>query len=446
MTETHQAQTSSYPRVLIMHTSCIYEQDHYGLLFRTLFGDWPKTNVAQIYSGGAGIGPTFFGKTFNLGISERRFGHIFYQIKPGILKSSSTITVQADTEHKDTQQVRWYRRIRYKILCGLLSSGLWEIAFPPHLSEELLHWVQAFSPDVIYIQSGLAMAKLSMHLQEKLGIPIVFHPVDDWPNALYRGNPIMHQVSLRTARQLINRASVRIGFSQRMADGYKEQFGHSFEEVLMHGDDCDRFAIAEPERVAKPGEISVLYSGGLGLQRWQSLLDMCEAAQLLKRDNIKITISVYTSSIPPDAVNYLNREERLDIFPALTHEMVPSHFKGADILLLLEPFDQSIANNIRYSISTKAHLYMMSEVPILVYGSPSAGVVDYALQEGWGYVVPERNPDALADAVRTLSVNDALRASLCTMANKSVARHHVLGKNRKRFVSIMQRAKYSSAK
>ena len=38
-----------YPRVLLLHMTKVRLDDPVNLLVRTLFGGWPKENIAQIY-------------------------------------------------------------------------------------------------------------------------------------------------------------------------------------------------------------------------------------------------------------------------------------------------------------------------------------------------------------------------------------------------------------
>jgi hypothetical protein len=77
------------------------------------------------------------------------------------------------------------------------------------------------------------------------------------------------------------------------------------------------------------------------LDRWISIIDLCDAAKILeKKIDKKIIVTAYASIVPPEAVNQLLEKENLQILPAPTHEELPSLLKGADILFLPETFDK----------------------------------------------------------------------------------------------------------
>ena len=78
-----------FPRVLIIYHSCINKADQHGVSIRGWFGDWPKENLAQIYSGGEFGDEKFCGYNFKLGPKERRLGRFFYKLKESSIGQSS---------------------------------------------------------------------------------------------------------------------------------------------------------------------------------------------------------------------------------------------------------------------------------------------------------------------------------------------------------------------
>jgi len=73
----------------------------------------------------------------------------------------------------------------------------------------------------------------------------------------------------------------------------------------MIGDSFDRFKQSKAIRVVKDGKISIIYTGNLGQGVWESLIDLCTAAQILGADGFDIIVSAFTSAIPQEAVNNL---------------------------------------------------------------------------------------------------------------------------------------------
>ena len=133
-----------YPRVLIIYNNGIFQSDQYGLLIRNLFDEWPRTHLAQVFSGGESNDMPFCGQVFKLGISERRFGRLFFSIKYSSL-GDSTHPVRMSEMNVDfsLQRVSQLTRWRSAFSNLLLSTGIWELIFSPQLSSQLLKWMRS---------------------------------------------------------------------------------------------------------------------------------------------------------------------------------------------------------------------------------------------------------------------------------------------------------------
>lgn len=71
----------------------------------------------------------------------------------------------------------------------------------------------------------------------------------------------------------------------------------------------------------------------------------------------------------PDIPDELLCSEHVDFLPLPgSHDQLPAVLAGCDVLFLPGHFDTAYQNAIQLSLSSKAHLYMMSGRPILVYG------------------------------------------------------------------------------
>ncbi len=77
---------------------------------------------------------------------------------------------------------------------------------------------------------------------------------------------------------------------------------------------------------------------------------------------------------------------------------------------------------------------MMSEKPILVYASPKTGIVHYAKEEGWAFVVEEQNPDKLAQALQLLLTNNEICKKIVNKGLEVVSKNHVAEKVRANFL------------
>ena len=434
---------SDFPRVLIVYHSRINRYDQHGVSIRGWFANWPKENLAQIYSGGE-IGENSF-STFNfkLGQNERRFGHIFFRLKDSSIGQSSYTISLTDSLSKIKKQSVW-ALIKNKVSELLIKSGLWEVIFKPRLSKELECFINDFKPQIIYCQGyNLTFSWLPLLLHNKFNLPICFQTGDDWPSNLYKNTTMsvfVRPLVKKTVKELFNKSSIRLANGIPMAKAFKNSYGVDFEPLMM----CDnilRFQKAKEHRLVKSSTLSIVYTGNLGSNRWTTLIDLNEAISLLTKDGINVMVTVFATTVPPEAVNELHKCTNINILPNPTHEDLPSYLKGADILFLPESFDTEQAKSISLSISTKAHLYMMSERPILVYAPAITGTVKYAMEEDWACVVKEREPIKLAQAIGYLHKNKDFRNRLVSKGIEVANRNHDETKVRDRFLSILSKFK-----
>ena len=429
------AAEAEYPRVLVVYHSCINKADQHGVSIRNWFADWPRERVAQVYSGNEVGEDRFFKYTYRIGPLERRFGSLFFRIKGKTLESSRSLLLNTGDEGRLASS-NWMGIVKNRLSRFLIRAGLWEVLFKPIVSHRMAQWIEKFNPDIIYAQGyTLSFAWLPVLLHKRLGIPICFQTGDDWPRFLYRDGAaslLVRPFVDRAARKLIACSSVRFSNGDRMSREYARRYGLLFVPLMMC-DSWDRFKEATPRRLVDNDTISILYSGGLGHDRWHSIADLAAAAALLGCSGYRVKISVLASEVPKEALSTLAGLDNTEVLPPPKHEDLPGLLKAADILFLPETFDPAEVEVIGLSISTKAHLYMMSERPILVYGAASTGVVDYARTCGWGHVVDVRDIELLASAVKRLASDGFLRDELVSKGLHVALDRHDAHRVRERF-------------
>lgn len=432
---------NKYPRVLIIYHSRINKADQHGVSIRGWFGDWPKENMAQIYSGGEVGEEVFCSYNFRLGQKERRFGKYFYKLKGSSLGQSSYPLILNKRVTKINKHSLW-SLLMNKISIFFVNTGIWELFFKPILSDEMIQFIEKFNPQIIYCQGyQLTYTWLPVMIHNKFHIPICFQTGDDWPSSLYKDSflsIVIKPIVNRSIMTLLSCAKARLANGKLMAEVFKKRYGFYFEPLMMC-DDLSRFRSALPHRVVSNDSISIVYAGGLGHKRWASIIELCKAAELLRNENYKIIVTVFATEIPHEAISILRDQNNLQILHGPSHEELPSLLKGADILYLPETFDLIVARTISLSISTKAHLYMLSEKPILMYASPITGTMNYSLEERWGYNVQEHNLTTLANAIRNLLVDEGLQIQLIERGLEVASINHDQQKIRTRFLEILNR-------
>jgi glycosyltransferase involved in cell wall biosynthesis len=398
--------------------------------------------LLQIYTGVTVEKQSFCGSDFHIGKEERRLGNLFFSLKDSKLGELSQPYRMANRQKKSGRDTIIMNAIR---TTGkfLVQSGLWELIFPLVLSPRIKKWLDDTHPDIVFCQStDLSFMKLALDINAAYSIPICINITDDWVEHLYKGSFFsffMTRILNRRFQKLIRMCASRFVISDLMAHEYQMRYGLDFEP-LMQCDDPGRFPIGMSRTPDKTGIIQIVYSGDLGLGRWESLLELSAAIEPLVTEKLKIEIVAYAPFVPVEASELIKEARSIRIDAPPKNEDVPGVLCDADILFLPESFEAQTRAYTKLSVSTKAHLYMMSERPVLVYGPPEIGTVEYATREGWGFVVSEKSINALREAVRSL-INDAsLRERLVSTAKRIAMRNHdgvtIREKLRKRLSTI----------
>lgn len=428
----------SYPRVLVVTIGRINASDttNNGLLLRNLFGSsWPRENLAQIFSSGDNDDEGFFGCYYKLGHCDRVFGSLFYKLKrsaiANVITSNSTdkaIVIPTGT----MQQLKGFVRRMF------IDTGIYELLFRPRLSAEMDHWVKEFRPDIIFAQGyNLTFTLLPLLLKKTTGVKLAFLCSDDWPTYLYsgqHGEPTLFRWFVRLAvkaatHRLLSEVDVPFAFGQPMAEEYVSRYGKKFL-TLNNADNPLRFDIATPHRIHPPDVTTIIAIGNYNRFRWPLLIDANDACQDLYSQGTKTRLVVLSSSMDAEGVNALSAAPFIDVLPDPGNDLLPSYLKGADMLLLAEGFDEGYVAAIKLSVSSKAHLFMFSHRPILVYAHPDTGIAKYARTYGWGRVVSHRNKKELMVAMREIIDDHNKTAQLVSKADEVAAQFHSHQENR----------------
>lgn len=424
-----------HPKVLIVSKVRVTQADNSGASIGKWFVRWPRDRVAQIYSGAPPKGEPLFLLEYGLTARDRRLGRFFYaRKKRGLEAVRSPLPPGRPARGRLVSLLQPAARL-------LFLSGAWEIVFGPKLSPEMAAWIAEFKPDVLYVQpADLAFVELALLISKRFNIPIVVQMSDDFPERLYNYFPMSRYVDRQYTR-LFRRAAARLATGPPMVAEYQRRYGVPFEHIMI-ADDPGRFAEATPRRLSPIGRMTVVYSGALGHFRWEALSDLSQALAILEAEGILADVHVFTAT-PMSELGSFAPSSRLAFHPAPLDKDIPSIFKSADVLFLPESFRERTLQAIRLSISTKSHLYMMAQRPILVYGPRGAGVVDYAVTEDWAFTVTSRSIVALAKGLKEAFM-DPTNSIHQSSAQRVVEQNHRIDSVASRFERILELAAANS--
>lgn len=432
-----------HPRVLVLALARINAADpaNNGLLLRNIFANWPRSELAQIFSSGDNGDSGFFGSYYRLTASDRRFGRMFYRLK-GTGFDAPWTSAGAIPPRSAGARRRLLQQIRRRLV---VHGDLYEAIFRIRASASMLRWVRNFKPDIIFSQGyNLTFAWLPMMLHRELGVPLAYYPTDDWPNDFYRtqhrspAGRFLHRMATVAAGELARTATVRVAFNIPMQEEYRSRYEVPFS-ILMHGDSFERFRAVQPERRAGVDITWIVTTGAFDEHRNPLLLDLDRACAILAARGIRAQVTVFAVNNIAQLQSQLPALRYTQLQECPSHDELAAVLQGADVLFLPERFDET-SNSIRLSVSSKAHLFMFSGVPTIVYSSQVTGIAQYADSDNWGVLIDRRDPALLAGAVEALSTDAELRNRIVLQAHNVALRNHHLPTIQTSFETLIRNA------
>lgn len=429
----------SFPRLLIVTIGRLNAVDTAanGLLLRNLLGTWPRDQLAQLFSSGSNGDPGFCGREYALGAAERRLGRIYFGVRDDV----AALDPQPRKPEIERQRGSFARSAARRLL---VDTGAYEWVFRPRLSAALREWIEEFRPELILCQGySLAFAWLPLMLAKRYRVPLAYYPTDDWPVDLHRGmgsttvpfvQPVMRWIVSRSSRELVRHSTTRIAFNPWMRDEYVRRYRVPFE-VLMHGDSRERFDAIAGRRVAPADVISIVATGVFDRHRAPLLVDLDQACAIMWSHGTRVMATVLVANNVDEVATAVGPLRHVALAPCPSHGDLPAVLKGADILFLAERFDES-AEDVRLCVSSKAHLFMFSGRPSVIYSDPRTGIARYGASAGWAVVIERRDPGALATALERLWTDPITRGNIVAAARRTAEAWHDLASIRATFLKL----------
>lgn len=371
------------PKVLIVSLDPFNWGNATGITLSNLFKGWDKDAIAQVYMSNVEPEKDVCTNYFKLSPKTVPFDYYVRKFLRSGQNNVSGVPAAVTLTAKD-------RSLKNKLHLNFRALADFS---PIFFSKDLFRWIEAFNPDVIYCTLGNArMLDMATRIATTIGKPIVPHFMDDWPSTLYTQQELFgfaRKIFDRRFNSMLRNVKGGMCISKQMADEYDARYKVPFEAFVTCVDDE---LFCEPENQDEKSAFTLMYIGGLHLNRWKSLLDISNAIEKINPDSGEIILKIYCPL--RDAESYAaffaeNKKTRFE--GSIGSDAVPEMLKKASLLIHVESFDANYAQYTRLSISTKIPQYMAAGKPILGYGPEELASMQHIGIAGAGVVWSDKN-------------------------------------------------------
>ena len=248
-------------------------------------------------------------------------------------------------------------------------------------------------------------------LKLKLKIPLVTHVMDN-VLALYKYKKKEYTIF----KDLIDNSSIRIAINSKMSEEYKKIFNHNFE-ILYNG--VDRTKIRKTNLKTKTKVITYIGSVFKNSQL-DSLIEITEVVNKLVVNNFDIKCFLYLPEVQKK--NYESYFPKSDKIFIRNHNLNDQDYfqkiSESNLLLLASNFDKESIDYYKYSWPAKMGSYLMSNVPIFIYGPEEIFFINDAKKNKWAYVESKKSFTKLEKSLIKILYDSNLRKSTLKFAMK----------------------------
>ncbi len=397
----------NYPKILIF-SQPFNSYSGGGITLTNLFKGWARENLAVISYPFMlfNISTDPCNTYYQIGQEELHWVFPFSLFKPkyrsGLITSIARNTVPVLVKG---------RNIRHFCSVFLLNPliswlGLSHCVSHIHISRRLDKWLSEFNPTILYFQiSNRESINFAVELINHLQIPSVLHMMDDWPSSIADGSIFRYYWKGKVARelqQLMDKVDVHLSICDEMSAEYQKRYGfnfHAFHNTI----ELDRWMRwAKKDLNIHGGTMNVLFSGRIGKGIQQSLVELADAIDTLRRMGFDITLQIQSPRSDPAILDQLKSYECVSINSTAEYERIPEIYSMADILVIANDFHPKGIKFLKYSMPTKVPEYMISGTPILVYASPETALFKFFHQNKCGHCVGIQSKEEIVHGIKLL--------------------------------------------
>lgn len=319
----------------------------------------------------------------------------------------------------------------------LLRDLMWKCSH--WCSRDLRAWVEREKPTCIFLAPGEAkfLYNIALKLSKRYHLPIVTYICDDvyfFRNA----NGLLERLRLRLLRKKVEqtlRRSVRlIAICKELAAAYTEKFGIP-ATVVMTG---SSFPIAPTGR--DPETVSGLtYMGNIRYNRYLCLSEIGQALDAINAEKgTHYTLDLYTGEKNEEILEELRKSASIRLMGFVSGDAFDRIFRGADLLVHTEAFDEVNRDAVKFSVSTKIADCLAGGNCLFAYGPDDVASMRHLIDNKCAICATSR--EELQAKLTEALENRELRAETVRNALETAHRYHDSQKNGAVCREILERA------
>ncbi len=262
-------------------------------------------------------------------------------------------------------------------------------------STKIKQYIIESEAQIIYSCLGsLKVISLVLQAQKILNCKVVPHFMDDWKSVIFSDKRfIFHKLRLKNQLYILFKNVVNgLAISESMTLQYKKEFKIPFFFVMNSiPDEQIKELILNDKHTTK----KFLYTGGLHLNRWKSLLMLCEAFHVIGQEH-RLSIDIYCPENDKDIFeNYFFKFNFIAFRGHVPSVKINEILSEADVLIHCESFDNYTRKYTKLSISTKIPLYLKEGKIILAFGPEEIESINYIKRNDAGVAISVEEPNLL---------------------------------------------------
>jgi len=389
-----------------------------GITLTNLFKGWPKEKIGAAYMGHGlyNVTTDVCDTVYQLGEEEHKWIFPFNLIQRKFPSGLKKFDPKVPAPFNFIQTGLRYKIVTQMFYPFLRWTGIYHFLSKITLSEKFKSWLEEFRPELLYLQvSTRDEIVFSINLINYLKVPSIIHMMDDWPSTISRQGLFKRVITRRIDKELrllLDKVDLHLSISDAMSVEYLSRYNKRFiafhnpietEAWLPH---CKKEFTLQKE------DISILYSGRIGMGITDSIYEFGSAIDSINRNGNHIKLHIQTPTKDERILNQLKKYNCIVINPFAALEQLPGIFSEADILLLANDFSDHARDYLKLSMPTKASEYMISGTPVLVYSPEETAVTKFFSGNECGYCITVQDQKTIIRAIQFLIRDEKYREKI----------------------------------